>query len=703
MNKDKTTGLIERARARFRARHPHLGTQLSVKNNVSADRSAIELGKSENGPVLLAKQPRLEHMHAIGTTGSGKTNLLFHMIRQDIAAGRGVCLFDPHGGHPDSLYRSLIAWLEETGFTKTGKLHILDPNVASHVTGFNPLAPLQDGTDLSVLADTLLEAFERVWREDMHGKPTTRTVLKATFIALAELGLTLAEAKLLYDAHDSHGVRERVLARLTNEYAQEELARLHQTALDERSKRDFRAEVVGPINRLNDFVSAEAIKAMLGQTGRLLDLRRIMDEGHILLVNLQDGRRMSEENARLLGTLLLRYLFFFARRRERTKLPFHLYIDECQEYLSGDIPKLLAEARKYGVGVTLAHQFMHQLRKYDDMAYQVVLNCTEIKAVFRIKDPKEAQERAEVVIPLNLEMPVTALIKPAAVAQEIIKLRSASHAKHSSESIIRATAEAFAEMEGMSHNTVSGSFAAEGMSEMFNPATQGWLTMPDALMQTFSATSGSSEITGSAFTHAITRSIATSVAKGISEGKSVSEGVTEALKTVYRDLPSAVHSKENVLYKAGEAIRRLDPGFAFCAYRDHAALVEVPRVKLPEWKRAELDALIGRVIASTPAATPTPEALMQLAERKRQLLARPTPPELPDPSAPEPIPITDEPGYAEAFWERMREHTKDPEPQKPRPPRKAPSPKKPGKSKTPPFTVIKGGADDGEITDKPDL
>src|SRR5437868_2099633 len=110
------------------------------------------------------------------------------------------------------------------------------------------------------------------------------TVLKATFMALAELGRTLGDAKALYDPHDRNGVRMAAISKLNNEFARDELERLHQTSEDEKSKRDFRAEVVGPTNRLNDFLSSDAIRAMVAHPAPL-DLRQIMDDGDILLVN----------------------------------------------------------------------------------------------------------------------------------------------------------------------------------------------------------------------------------------------------------------------------------------------------------------------------------------------------------------------------------------------------------------------------------
>src|SRR5581483_2836939 len=101
------------------------------------DRTAIVLGRTDAGtPVMLPERARLEHAHVIGTTGGGKTKFLELCIRQDIIAGRGVCVVDPHGSHEDSLYRSLVGWLDQSGLLRSRTVHLIDPNATTHTTGF---------------------------------------------------------------------------------------------------------------------------------------------------------------------------------------------------------------------------------------------------------------------------------------------------------------------------------------------------------------------------------------------------------------------------------------------------------------------------------------------------------------------------------------------------------------------------------------
>jgi Helicase HerA, central domain len=403
--------LLPDVRLALDTRFPHL-VPAAVR---SYPVGTVALGRSGQQPVALGRRPLLEHSHVIGTTGGGKTNFLEFLIRQVIKNGDGVCVIDPHGAHRSSLYNSLIGWLFAEGYHRKSRIHLIDPNAQSHVTGFNPLALPGPHTSVSVVADTTLEAFEKVWGdEETHGKPTIRRILKATFAALAELRLTLAEAELLLDHRDTHGVRKLALSKLTDRYARKVLADLDELAQADRVGSRFRDEIVGPINRLAEFTSAPAIRRIIGQREHAINLTECLDRGDIILVNLSGGDAVSDADTELLGRLLTRFIFFHVKRR-RTDKPFWFFIDECQRYLSGDIPNLLAEARKFSCGVTLSHQWQSQLGKPEDQTLAAVHNATNLKVSFRVKHPKEAQEIAETIIPLDLERPVDILTKPTVV------------------------------------------------------------------------------------------------------------------------------------------------------------------------------------------------------------------------------------------------------------------------------------------------
>jgi type IV secretion system coupling TraD/TrwB family protein len=675
--------------ARVRARHPRLFP--SPKAPVAApDRGALILGRNDKGTIVsLSERARLEHAHVLGTTGSGKSTFLFHCIVQDIRAGRGVCVVDPHGEHPDSLYRSILGWLERNGYTKPGAsgrtIHLIDPNAGSHVTGFDPLALPEPGYEPSVMADAAVEALERVWgEEDINTKPTIQRVLTTVIAALCELGLTLAEARFLFDPADQFGIRSWAIQHLTDEDAIEELQWLHDIANGPRGGQEFRAEVTGPRNRLSKLIRHRLIRAMIGQQNRAIDLRAALDDGHIILVNLQGGARASDPACQLLGRLLTRFLFFHAQRRQRPERAFFFYLDECHLYLSGDIPRLLAEARKAGIGVVLSHQFLAQLEEAGRIVLPAVRSCTNIKVAFRLKDPVEAEEVARAVVPLDLELPVQALVKPTVIGHRRVSLasestgeqasttasrtdsRGASYAETDSHALSRATtsaegrsslkSQAASTALGTSQMSVTGSASGMTAGQMLTPEL-GLFEMPQVIglseaassslhigqgtgsMSSRGQVSGSAagrssmrgEMAGEAWGQALSRGVseAQSVGSAESRGTSHSRGTQDGFEPLYDLLPSAVHSKENVLHFAAETLRNLTTGRAFFNLVDAAGMrggfLQVPPVQNHAPAPAAFETLREAILDRSSAALRVEDALRHVADRQRLLVEKAAP------------------------------------------------------------------------------
>ena len=602
---------------------------------------SVALGQADGKAVALPRRPRFEHAHVIGTTGGGKTNLLEHLIRQDIKNGDGVFVIDAHGGHPGSLYRSMITWLFANGFHKSRTIHLIDPNCANFTTGFNPLELPDERTSPSVIAGTALEAFERVWGdENTHGKPTIRRILKGTFAALAELRMTLAEADFLFDHHDTLGIRELLIHKLNDRYAQKVFSDLDQLAKADRTGLRFRDEVVGPLNRLAEFTSAPAIRRIVGQRHNTIDLREALDRGHVILVNLSGGDAVNDADCELLGRLLTRFLFFHVKRRT-TNRPFWFYLDECQRYLSGDIPSLLAEARKFHTGVILSHQWQSQLGKPDDQILAAVHNATNLKIGFRVKHPKEAQEIAEAIIPLDLEMPVRALIKPTVVGHRRTYFNNWSVGENESwgTSVSESTSETVTESESDSvSDTVSDNVGwstanttTQSQSQNYDGGDQLQLLPTQTTMgSSDSAAKGHSggSATASSTGHSSGRSVSTTHGKTTTEsytrGRSASHGASEGLEPIYEDLPSAVHSYQNALYFAAQRLRSLAAGEAFASFVDsagmHTAHVHVPYVKAVSVSDSTFISIRTLIFSRSPSALETPNAISRLEQHEAQLL-----------------------------------------------------------------------------------
>jgi hypothetical protein len=603
----------------YAAKYPALARRrsclLPVAHAATPNFSTISLGHDQDGrPVQLDDQTRLRHMRVIGTTGSGKTTLLKHIVLQNIRRGRGGAIFDPHGGHPGSLLHELQEELETDGFFETGRFHIIDPNITSHITPFNFLG-LED-TDRSVIADAFLEAVSVVFQgEDLYAKPTTRSKLRTLLIALAELRLPVSDAPLLLDPYDRSGIRAGAIERVTDAYAREELQQLHFIST-ERSKHDFRAEVIGPLNRFAEFLSCEAVRLMLGvvdepgQKRRTLDLLAGMNRGDVYFINLQHGPAISEANASLIGALLLRYFFLLASRRTNLE-PFFITVDECQKFLSGDVPNLLAESRKFGIGLTLSHQYLGQLGTPDDSIYQACMSCVDTDIVFKVNDPREAQILAEKVLPLNLERPLAASVRPTVTGHR--RTRLASDAITESEAVTEGEGETLGEMHahtdmhsrseafGTMSTTMTGAGSFEGGADstgmVLAPPVQ--LLGPSAPNASFiqyplsesvghvasqghsvqsadsSGTSSmSAESHGTAETYASSRATSRSVAR--SRGSARTSGESEAFEPIYQDLASAWHSLESERYRAGEVLRALPVGRCIVRTQGRTVCVSVP-------------------------------------------------------------------------------------------------------------------------------
>lgn len=592
-----------------------------------------------NLPVLLPEPVALEHLHVIGATGGGKTNALEHLARQVIGQGRGLLLIDPNGSHPDGLFRRMLAFVQERRIADRRPVHILEPNETTYSFGFNPLT-IPPGTDAAVVADTALEAIARIWGEDLHDKPTIRSLLSCAFIACAEAGLTMADVPLLFEAEAGSALRLAVIAKVTNEAARAELERLEALACDRKRAQDFDITVRGPINRFNELMKTPALALALGQTTGTLDLVSAMDDNAVVLANLQPGRQLSEPSARVLGALLLRYAFAATFRRRNVRTPFFVMADEAPEILTGDVGKLLPLARKFGVSVTLAHQYLNQLQAAGDAIYHAVRATARVKMVFGLAAQDEAESIAADIVPLDLEEPKPSMVRPTAVGQEKIILHNAN----AGTSVSRGEGSAISEGEQRSLATGSGeataSFSASALGEGLTLAQGltpevGWLETPDILSLTqgqssiASRSKGESLATSRSIVEAVGQSIAVARSTFQSTGESKTEGVAESFVTVFKDLPTQLYSKEEQLYRAGKMLRQLAPGQGFVAFRNKASAIQTPLMPPLAFDDTSFRPLLLAALARSPSVKPADEARKETRNRRARYASaasKPVPP-----------------------------------------------------------------------------
>lgn len=301
-----------------------------------------------DGYVGLTSSDRRYHQYIIGRTGAGKTTMLENMIVADVVAGRGVGVIDPHG---DLIERVLC----HVPAARIADVVYVNPADTTHAIGFNVLRNAQRGNHDRVVSQ-IISTFKKHWAESWG--PRLEHVLRNCLLTLIEHpnSTLLWMMKLL--THDRF--RKRLVDRLDDPIVRafwcEEFARYSER---------FRAEVIAPLqNKLGAFVTNAYVRHMLGQHRLSISIRRVMDEGKILLVRLPKGQ-IGEDVADILGTLFLSSIELAALERadmrEEGRRDFYLYVDEFQNLATDSFATILSEARKYRLNLILAHQYLSQL------------------------------------------------------------------------------------------------------------------------------------------------------------------------------------------------------------------------------------------------------------------------------------------------------------------------------------------------------
>lgn len=319
--------------------------------------------RDRNEKLFLSPEIRAKHLYLLGGTGTGKTTLLQHFLRQDVIQNQGFMLLEPHSDLCESLIRFLASvWARQDRKRKietARRTIIVEPFNINAIIPFNPLE-VPDGASVYPCVLELTQVFKDKW-EDMWG-PRMAELLRATLVVLAENRLSLLEGPpLLTDTR----LRNSLIEDLENQEVKDYFIYRY-NRLREWDKVKYREPV---LNKLTEFLTDQNIRCTIGATRNSLDFRRAMDQGQWLILNASKGRL--KINSLLLGGL------FLAKAQlaclSRTDIPFEqrrfftVFIDEFQNFLSqdeaGDIETLLSESRKYGLSLILAHQNLSQLNQ----------------------------------------------------------------------------------------------------------------------------------------------------------------------------------------------------------------------------------------------------------------------------------------------------------------------------------------------------
>jgi len=296
---------------------------------------------------------RLKHLYVIGKTGMGKSTLLENMAIQDIQSGNGMAFIDPHGGTAEKL-------LEYVPEHRIKDVLYFAPFDMEYPISFNVMEDI--GADKRhLVVNGLMSTFEKIWVDAWSARMAY--ILQNTLLALLEYpGATLLGVnRMLSDKEYRKKVVDNIQDTSVKAFWVEEFGKWTEK---------FIAEAIPAIqNKVGQFTANPLVRNLLGQSRSTFDIRKIMDEKKILIVNMSKGR-VGEGNASLLGSMLITKIYLAAMSRadmsseELAKLPnFYLYVDEFQSFANKSFADILSEARKYKLNLTIAHQYIEQMEE----------------------------------------------------------------------------------------------------------------------------------------------------------------------------------------------------------------------------------------------------------------------------------------------------------------------------------------------------
>ncbi|RLC35999.1 hypothetical protein DRH27_05945 [Candidatus Falkowbacteria bacterium] len=296
----------------------------------------------------IKKDDRRRHMYLIGKTGMGKTTVLENMIIEDIRAGHGVAIVDPHG----DLAEKIIEYLPSD---RINDVIYFNPADMEYPIAFNVVEHVEPHLR-HLVASGLVGVFQKLWADSWG--PRLEYILRNSILAVLDYpGATLlAVTRMLSDKV----FRKKVIAKIQDPVVKAFWVNEFAGYADK-----FASEAVSPIqNKVGQFLSSSLIRNIVGQVQSSIDMRNVMDEGKILILNLSKGR-IGEDNSALLGAMIITKIQLAAMSRvnmpEKERRDFYLYIDEFQNFTTDSFANIFSEARKYRLNIIVAHQYIEQL------------------------------------------------------------------------------------------------------------------------------------------------------------------------------------------------------------------------------------------------------------------------------------------------------------------------------------------------------
>lgn len=299
----------------------------------------------------IKNEDRSRHVYVIGKTGMGKSTLLENLVIQDIKNGEGVAFLDPHGKSADLL----LDYIPED---RIKDVVYFAPFDLENPIAFNVMEDV--GKDQRhLVANGLMATFKKIWPDVWSGR--MEYILANTILALLEYpeATLLGVNRMLSDKAFRKKVVDNIQDPTVKAFWTEEFAKYSERYMQEAGD--------AIKNKIGQFTANPLIRNIIGQPKSSFDMRKVMDEKKILIVNLSKGR-LGEINAQLIGGLLVTKIYLAAMSRAglhenevRNLPPFYMFVDEFQSFVNEAFSDILSEARKYKLSLTIAHQYIEQM------------------------------------------------------------------------------------------------------------------------------------------------------------------------------------------------------------------------------------------------------------------------------------------------------------------------------------------------------
>jgi len=296
----------------------------------------------------LKRHDRRRHLYIIGKSGVGKSKLLELLIRQDVANGHGLCLMDPHG----DVIEAVLDFIPES---RIDDVCYINPPDMEYPASFNPLANVDPGFKHQ-LTQGLIEVMEKQF--GANWTPRLEHVFRFTCLAL--LDYPHATMRGMISMLTDRNYRQKVV-----EYIEDDMVKRFWAIEFADWSEKFDTDAIIPlVNKLGQFLSDPLLRNIFGQKENRIDLQDLMNKKKLIFINLSKGR-LGEENSSFLGAMLITKLKQAGMARaslaEEERHDFYLYVDEFHNLVTETFENILSEARKYGICLTVAHQYVGQL------------------------------------------------------------------------------------------------------------------------------------------------------------------------------------------------------------------------------------------------------------------------------------------------------------------------------------------------------